>query len=49
MGLAIVKRLGELLGHRVEVRSISGKGTRFFIEVPVAMVETVATEAEVRA
>jgi len=34
LGLAIVKRLGEILDHRVEVRSISGKGTRFFIEVP---------------
>ncbi len=29
-----MKRLGEILDHRVEVRSISGKGTRFFIEVP---------------
>src|SRR5712671_531631 len=34
LGLAIVKRLGDILDHRVEVRSISGKGTRFFIEVP---------------
>jgi PAS domain S-box-containing protein len=34
LGLAIVKRLGEILDHRVEVRSISGKGTRFFVEVP---------------
>jgi PAS domain S-box-containing protein len=34
LGLAIVKRLGEILDHRVEVRSFSGKGTRFFIEVP---------------
>jgi signal transduction histidine kinase len=34
LGLAIVKRLGEILGHSVEVRSNSGKGTRFFIEVP---------------
>ena len=34
MGLAIVKRLGEILDHRVEVRSFSGKGTRFFIVVP---------------
>jgi PAS domain S-box-containing protein len=33
LGLAIVKRLGEILDHRVEVRSIPGKGTRFFIEV----------------
>ena len=34
LGLAIVKRLGEILDHRVEVCSISGKGTRLFIEVP---------------
>jgi signal transduction histidine kinase len=34
LGLAIVKRLGEILDHRVEVRSIPGAGTRFFIEVP---------------
>jgi PAS domain S-box-containing protein len=34
LGLAIVKRLGEILDHRIEVRSISGKGTRFFVEVP---------------
>jgi CheY-like chemotaxis protein len=34
LGLAIVKRLGEILDHTVEVRSIAGKGTRFFIEVP---------------
>jgi len=34
LGLAIVKRLGKVLDHRVDVRSISGKGTRFFIEVP---------------
>ena len=34
LGLAIVKRLGNILQHRVEVRSIAGKGTRFFIEVP---------------
>ena len=34
LGLAIVKRLGIILDHRVEVRSVPGKGTRFFIEVP---------------
>jgi PAS domain S-box-containing protein len=34
LGLAIVRRLGELLHHTVGVRSILGKGTRFFIEVP---------------
>jgi PAS domain S-box-containing protein len=34
LGLAIVKRLGEVLNHRIEVRSIPGKGTGVFIEVP---------------
>ena len=34
LGLAIVKRLGELLDHKVVVRSIPGKGTQFSIEVP---------------
>ena len=34
LGLAIVKRLGDILDHRVELRSIRGEGTRFFIEVP---------------
>jgi PAS domain S-box-containing protein len=34
LGLAIVNRLGNILDHRIDVRSIPGKGTRFFIEVP---------------
>jgi signal transduction histidine kinase/CheY-like chemotaxis protein len=34
LGLAIVKRLGQILDHRVEVRSIPGKGARFSIDVP---------------
>jgi hypothetical protein len=34
LGLAIVKRLGEILDHRVEVRTTPGKGTRFSIVVP---------------
>jgi PAS domain S-box-containing protein len=34
LGLAIVRRLGEILGHRVDVRSTSGKGSGFAIEVP---------------
>jgi two-component system CheB/CheR fusion protein len=36
LGLAIVRQLGELLGHPVTVRSSVGKGSVFSIEVPVA-------------
>jgi PAS domain S-box-containing protein len=34
LGLAIVRRLGEILDHRVDVRSTPGKGTAFSIEIP---------------
>jgi len=34
LGLAIVRRIGEALGHRIDVRSTPGKGTAFSIEVP---------------
>ena len=33
LGLSIVQRLGELLGHRVSVRSLPGRGSVFSIEV----------------
>ena len=36
LGLAIVQRLGKMLGHRIGVRSRLGKGSVFFIEVPSA-------------
>ena len=45
LGLAIVKRLGEILDHRVEVRTIAGKGTRFFIEVPRGRSDVAALDA----
>jgi two-component system, chemotaxis family, CheB/CheR fusion protein len=35
LGLAIVRRLGELLGHAIDVRSRVGRGSVFSIEVPL--------------
>ena len=36
LGLAIVDRLVKLLGHRLELRSVPGKGSVFALEVPIA-------------
>jgi two-component system CheB/CheR fusion protein len=46
LGLAIVQRLADLLGHAIDVRSRPGKGTVFSIEVPLAA--TVAAARPVR-
>lgn len=36
LGLAIVQRFGDLLGHRLEARSLPGRGSVFSIEVPLS-------------
>jgi signal transduction histidine kinase/DNA-binding NarL/FixJ family response regulator len=36
LGLAIVERLCSLLGHRIEVTSTPGRGSRFAVSVPLA-------------
>jgi len=45
LGLAIVQRLGSLLGHRVAVRSVPGKGSGFSIEIPVTHESVVANQS----
>lgn len=35
LGLALVRSLADILGHRVGVRSVEGKGSVFFVEVPM--------------
>ena len=44
LGLAIVRRIGKMLDHRIDVRSVAGKGTVFFIEVPRGDASRGATE-----
>ena len=36
IGLAIIARMGETLGHRIELCSEVGKGTRFSVNVPIS-------------
>ncbi len=42
LGLAIVRRLADLLGHKIGVRSRLGTGSVFIIEVPLGRPEAVA-------
>lgn len=36
LGLSIVERIGRVLGHTVDLQSVPGKGSRFFVDVPTA-------------
>ncbi|WP_245412181.1 CheR family methyltransferase [Methylocella silvestris] len=46
LGLAIVQRLGNLLGHRIRVHSRPGKGSAFVIEATLSSVEPAAAVLE---
>ncbi|HEX6979545.1 MAG TPA: ATP-binding protein, partial [Alphaproteobacteria bacterium] len=47
LGLAIVDRLGGLLGHPIDLRSRPGRGSRFSVSVPLAAERRRADEASV--
>jgi signal transduction histidine kinase/CheY-like chemotaxis protein len=49
LGLAIVDRLSQLLDHSVTLRSDMGRGTTFFVEVPIASADDPATNSLGRA
>ncbi|MGK9063851.1 hybrid sensor histidine kinase/response regulator NahK/ErcS' [Stutzerimonas chloritidismutans] len=36
LGLAIVEKIARILGHRIQVASVPGRGSKFAIEVPLA-------------
>ncbi len=48
LGLSIVQRLADLLGHTIDVRSHLGKGSVFSIEVPCAEADPEAAELPAR-
>jgi signal transduction histidine kinase/CheY-like chemotaxis protein len=44
MGLAIVKRLAQLLGHRLEIASRPGRGTMFRVGIPIGALPGIQDE-----
>ena len=46
LGLTIVQRLADMLGHTIDVRSVPGRGSMFSIEVPIAAVADRPAESQ---
>lgn len=47
LGLSIVSKTAALLGHRIAVQSVAGKGTVFSVEMPITDLRTKNTKHEV--
>jgi PAS domain S-box-containing protein len=47
LGLTVVQRMAELLGHRIDMRSTLGRGSMFAVEVPLGQSRPEAAPAEV--
>lgn len=44
LGLAIVSRLGQLLGHSIQLKSVLGRGSCFSVEVPIGIQADIVPE-----
>ncbi len=49
LGLAIVERLARVLGHRLELRSTVGRGSRFAVLVPIVEARAKARDTNIEA
>ncbi|MGE3148195.1 MAG: NahK/ErcS family hybrid sensor histidine kinase/response regulator, partial [Pseudorhodoplanes sp.] len=46
LGLSIVERIGRVLDHRIDLRSVVGRGSCFSVEVPLSVRPAAASQAQ---